>query len=365
MIDRHRKWIALAILVAGGAAVALVGDGRRDGSEPRAKAQPHEEAPRTASPKRAKRTRGPAVAGRTQPGAKPAARAPRGEVVLRASWGSGVGELGRSEHGAPEGPMSFAVDDAGRMHVLDQVNARIQVFEKSEAPRVVPLPSSTYQDLALTADGGTVVVDQLGTGTVGYLDASGEMTHSIPIAGPNIDDPAAVTALFAREDGTWLEVEHQHLVRIADARGEPDPDRPVMPGRFSRDGSAAMRVAMTSPTSARLTVEHFGSSGAAVETTLAFDENLLAIRSLDSDLEGRAYVVVDQILEDADDPDVIVDEHQTMVVVGEDGKELERFDVEVPPTADEQKRPITIDAHGAVFQLVCAKDAAMNERFAR
>ena len=31
----------------------------------------------------------------------------------------------RPKEGNPEGPMSFAVDGRGRMHVLDQVNGRV------------------------------------------------------------------------------------------------------------------------------------------------------------------------------------------------------------------------------------------------
>src|SRR5689334_17217170 len=113
-IDKHRKWIALAILVAGGVTVALVGDGRH-GTARQAKA-PHadETTPAPHVAKRAK-ARGPAVASRRAPGAKAAARAPQGELILRTSWGSAPGELGRRERGAPEGPMSFAVDDAGRV----------------------------------------------------------------------------------------------------------------------------------------------------------------------------------------------------------------------------------------------------------
>src|SRR6185503_15367696 len=58
-----------------------------------------------------------------EPAPRKPTRPPEGEVVVRAAWGAEVGALGRKapSEGAPEAPMSFAVDGRGRVHVLDQL----------------------------------------------------------------------------------------------------------------------------------------------------------------------------------------------------------------------------------------------------
>src|SRR6185503_15316008 len=105
------------------------------------------------------------------------------EVMVRAAWGQGAGQLGRraSSESAPEAPMGFAIDREGRVHVLDQVNARLQIFEKGAPARVVALPAETFQDIALDAKGNAVVLDRLSTSTLAFIGANGEVDHTVPI----------------------------------------------------------------------------------------------------------------------------------------------------------------------------------------
>ena len=116
--------------------------------------------------------------------------------------------------------------------MLDQVNARLQIFDKDKPPRVVSLPSDAFQDIALDAKGNPIVMDRLATGTVAFLGANGDIDHTVPIVGPGVPEGGVVTGMFARPDGVWLEVEHGTLVRVALPNGEPDPDRPAVRGRF-------------------------------------------------------------------------------------------------------------------------------------
>lgn len=308
----------------------------------------------------------PKTAARDARGASPVRPAPEGEVLVRAAWGSEPGQLGHRNTGeaAPEGPMSFAKLADGSLEVLDQVNARLQVFKAGEAPRVIPLPADTYEDMAVDPRGTTVVLDRLATGTVTFVDPSGRVDHSIPIAGAGVTEPGGVTGVFARPDGVWIEVEHQSVVRIADANGEPDPARPAVPGRFALGGAATVSVAIATSTSALVSRLSLTSASAPIQTTLSFSMSILGIHALEFDGHDRAFIAVNQIQESEAAPFDVVDERETVVVVDARGAEVGRVEIAPPATGEEQRRPIRVDEHGDIYELRCGKDAATIERFA-
>ena len=363
---RSRTLLALAIVAAGGIAVSLLGSPtRRDGRS--AAAPPSAERAKGKAARRpSARPAPPKSAARGDRGASPARSAPQGEVLVRAEWGSEPGKLGHRNTGeaAPEGPMSFAKLPDGSLEVLDQVNARLQIWKAGEPTRVIPLPSDTYEDMAVDPRGGTVVLDRLATGTVTFVDPSGRVDHSIPIAGAGVTEPGGVTGVFARADGVWIEVEHQSVVRIADANGEPDASRPAVPGRFAFGGAATVSVAIASPTSARLSRLSLTAASPPIETTLSFSMSILGIHALEMDGNDRSFIAVNQIEESEEAPFDVLDERETVIVVDARGAEVGRVEVAPPTTGEEQRRPIRVDERGNIYELRCGKDAATIERFA-
>jgi hypothetical protein len=171
------------------------------------------------------------------------------EVVFTAPWGTGPGQVGRQapEEGAPEGPMSFVIDDKGRYLVLDQVNSRIQVFEPGRPAQSISLFGNTFQDLILDGNGNRLVLDRLGSASITRLDPDGKYLGEIDLIGPHIPEGGVITGMFAKEDGIWIEVEHRRMVRVADADGNPDPDRPTVAGRFTADGRWLLTAALERP----------------------------------------------------------------------------------------------------------------------
>ncbi len=294
-----------------------------------------------------------------------AAPRPRGEVVARAPWGSGPGAVGRvvPTSGAPEGPASFDVDAQGRVHVLDPVNGRLTIFEKGAAPRAIALPGETYRDFALDGHGGAVAMDSLATGTLTFVDATGRVTHTIGLAGAGIPETGAATALFARDDGVWVEVEHGALVRVSDASGAPDPARTAVAGRFSRDGKRLLRAALAGPAAARVSATAL-AGGRGFETRVDFPLPLLALHEVASDDAGRTYLAAATVREDPATFEV-VEEHETVVVLGEGGAELGRVEIAAHDGPEDPAHLVRVGADGAIYELVLGDDGLTIERFSR
>jgi len=70
-------------------------------------------------------------------------------TYYQAQWGSDPGELGlcpASSEAWIRGPYPPVPDEHGGLFVLDKANQRIVRYSKSEAPRIIPLPSSYVLD---------------------------------------------------------------------------------------------------------------------------------------------------------------------------------------------------------------------------
>jgi hypothetical protein len=363
-----RVWIALA-LAAGGLALVLPGGCTKAPASPTAASVREAKKTERKSDRRVvdqansatRRDQGDQAYNR----ALRIASSARGEVLVRAAWGSGPSDLGhtRPAEGAPEGPMSFAKGADGSLAVLDQVNSRVVLYPKGQSPRSLALPADTYQDIELDPRGGVILLDRLATQTVAFLDAEGHVRHTIPLVGPGIESGGMVSGLFARADGVWLEVEHRVSVRIADASGEPDPTRPAVDGRFSSDGQWLLSAAVDGRTTAKVSVRPAKGTGAAVVTAVSFDEPVLGLMELDTDQAGRVYLVVHTFVEDPKDPSHILSEHVQAVVLGQNGTEVARRYLAVPTLPEEQFRPIRVGSDGSVYQLVLADAGATIERF--
>ena len=280
----------------------------------------------------------------------PAADLP-GDVVLRAPWGGGPGELGRraANESSPEGPMSFAVAKNGRAYVLDQVNSRVSVFDGGSAVRTLPLPADTFQDIAVREDGGVALLDRYGAESVAFLSTEGRLTHEVPLAGDGVPSGGDVTALFQHEDGTWVEVQHGSLVRIADAQGNALDERNVIPGRLMADGSA-IRMSKSGASAAWLAVTPPGERARAL-TRVEFELPVLQLLGLETDATGRIVIAADLAEESPEPPFALLDARETIVVLSRDGAELERFELPAATGGEESLRRVRLGPDGAIHHM--------------
>ena len=283
------------------------------------------------------------------------------DVLAVASWGDGPSDLGRTRapESNPEAPMSLVANAAGEVFVLDQVNARVQVFDaKGKITRSIPIPTHTAQDLALDPRGGIALLDRLVDKAVVFVDATGKETKRVAIVGDGIQEGGAATGLFATNDGFWIEVEHRSMVRVALPNGDPDLARTTIEGRRTIDGGPLLQAARDP--SGFAVVSSSGQTPFLVR--VPFAEPVVQLEALESDAKGGVYLAAHLGIEQPIAPYTLID--QTVVVVALDaaGSELGRIEFPAPDAEDEQLRPIAIGPDGAVYHLHAGATAATLRR---
>jgi len=268
--------------------------------------------------------------------------------VWELSWGSGVGRVGRlmPKMGAPEGPMSFDVDAAGRLYLLDQVNDRIEVFGSDGVlQKVIGIPDGAVQDLALLSGkpGRLALLDRLVSRRVFVVDGTGRVVGKTDLQGPGIPEPGGVTALFARDDGLWVEVEHRRLVCVADRSGWPDRKRPEVLGR--PDGARVLRAKRMRPDTVWILEGTWGPfAPARLVSRVRFDRPVRQVIDLEGLADGRILVAVRL----KPNGDVCMDE---LVLVGPDGVEMERQRVLSDVRPEETYRQVRVGRDGNIYHM--------------
>jgi hypothetical protein len=281
------------------------------------------------------------------------------EKVFEAKWGGAPTELGRKEanESSPEGPMSFVVDERGRALVLDQVNSRVQIFETGKQPRSVQLPGDTFQDLAVTASDGIVALDRLTTASLAFVDSSGKLTHEVGLEGKGVPEPGQITGLFQRDDGTWVEVNHANLVRVADGEQNADLERPILQGRPTADGTAILR-ASRSGDRAVYVAEKRGDRPVQALARIEFDMPVYQLLALETDRRGRIFLGASLLEERAVEPFDVLRSSEQVIVLAANGAELSRIELPETHDADESFRRIRVGGDGFLYQLTTGRDGA-------
>jgi hypothetical protein len=126
----------------------------------------------------------------------------RPDSVLDLPWGSDPGDAGLvvGEAGRPVGPQAVDVDASGNIYLLDQVNQRVQIFERTGRLRdVIPFHVGPLGDLALGGDGSFYVLDSLPEDP----GSSPVVRHVVPADAARYA-PAAVASTPAPEPGATL-----------------------------------------------------------------------------------------------------------------------------------------------------------------
>ena len=214
------------------------------------------------------------------------------ETVLVVPWGSGGQMLSRrgGDESNPEGPMSFAVGQQGRILVLDQASGRVAEFGMDGAlVREARLPATTFADLEVTALGEVVLLDRLVRQSILVLDRDLGRRAEYPVSSPRIPEGGAVTAMLARADGVWLEVAHERSVKVLGPDLAPC-EQVQTRGRPMRDGIAAGFVAAELDGAGGVYVEVGRPGGGTVKNRVLPDRRTTRIAWLD-DASGRVVVM--------------------------------------------------------------------------
>lgn len=246
-----------------------------------------------------------------------------GNVVVRGGWGGADGQFGRRRdpESNPEGPMAIAAGRDGQLAVVDQVNRRILRYKDGKLVGTVALGGDTVQDLAFAKDGKLLVLDRLVDGNVQVYGADGKLVDELSLAGRGVPEGGSVTGLFADDDGVYVERDHEAVVRIADASGRADANRPELVGRPSRDGSLLLAAEISDAAAGDVTVSAVdrASGQPAWKQLVHLGIPIVHVITLDSDKAGLVYLAVDVGREAREPPYPIVDERILVARLGGGG----------------------------------------------
>lgn len=228
-------------------------------------------------------------------GGVPTATRTDGNVLAELGWGSGDNELGRDrpDEANPEAPMSLTVDAQGNVWVLDQVNARLVKLDKTgKRVGATPLTVQAAQDVAIAADGTAVVMDRLVDKSIALVGADGKLRGELKIEGKGLEEGGAATGVFTSGDDVYVEREHGDLVKVGTTKGVSDPERPEVPGRPSRDGTAFLSAGIVDGPGGAVMVTAIERSSQAHRFTRQYvlGAHVIALNLLDSDRSGIIYL---------------------------------------------------------------------------
>jgi hypothetical protein len=268
-------------------------------------------------------------------------------AIVRATWGSGPGELGheRPQEGNAEGPMSFATA-GGELLVLDQVNGRLARFDRETGK---PLGTSdapmTAQDLAVAKDGTVVLLDRLVGKTVTLVDARGDKTGELPLAPETVGDPGMLTGVFVDGDTVYVEKQHGALVPIGKTDGSPiDEGAASLSGRPTRDGALLLSARITSANAGQASLNAFDRKLGALRFArlYQFPRPARAIVLVDGDARGTLYLGV------AGAGGVA----EIACIDPSDGRSIGRVDVPISTTPEESFRDLAVTDDGTIVVAV-------------
>ena len=287
-------------------------------------------------------------------------------VVVRGTWGTGAGRFGKDDEATRPGPMSLAVDGAGTIHLLDQVNKRVQRFTRhgSALPALTGI-SETTEDIALHGGAVWTLVYEPGP-AVGYavtrLGARGpELT--IPLG----RDKELATGIFitgphAAPD-IWVEQRQDTQLRVVIEGRALKPARQLdhVLGRPNR-GAVGQRVA------ARLTGSHKAlvmsvdqEEGAEPVLEVITPIPLVAIQELDTDADGTIYIGL-FLATEGPAPDFEWGNIRKIVVAYKPGGGHKVVEM-AALFATTVFRPVAVGQDGALYQLHTAEQEVLVRRW--
>ena len=294
--------------------------------------------------------------------------------IVKASCGSGPNDLGCSipEEALPEGPMSFVVDTAGNIYILDQVNSRVQVFDQNgKRIKTISIPGKTFEDLALSQSGNLILLDLLHKVVI-FLDSGGAISKTIKLIGQGITEAGGVGGIHSRQDGVWAGVWVEYgggLVRICDQDANPDAGRWIVPGKFSYDGSYLLTSRVLGEITVAISIQGVKttSTGPYLESissySVYFDKEVLFLTALETDADNNIYLGTYLVGTKPGQPAKVKKAYEEMVVLNQKGVELRRISMPVHTTAMEVKHYIRVTPDGKIYQMCVSEKGVILRRF--
>jgi hypothetical protein len=208
--------------------------------------------------------------------------------VIRAGWGSALGQVGHSlmSEGNPEGPMSF-VRAGDELLVLDQVNSRVVRYDKNGRPIGTFDATHTTQDINVAKDGSVVMLDRLVDKRVRILDKNGKPKGELSLPS-DMKETGLVTGVFTDDKNVYVEKSHGALVGLGTLDGQPLSEKTILTGRPSKSGNLLVSAALVAN---KLTVNAFDRAANKLRYTRVIPFKIVReIVLVDTDAKDVVYV---------------------------------------------------------------------------
>ena len=273
--------------------------------------------------------------------------------VLEAGWGKSDGQLGQNvpEEGLPEGPKSFVADASGAVHVLDQENARIQKFAGGKLAASVGIPARAFDDVELFGSAGYALLDVHAPAAIVFVDGSGALASELALESAEVPEPSLITGLARSDDGYYVELSDDYLVRVADAGGKSVAPS-VVPGQ-ALGGSGALKAELSDP-------RHFGLYRVALPegdpsplAEVAFAERV-ARRTLLAFSKGGGTLLGVVTESEQTDPETPPSESASLVVLDTAGQEKHRIALPHASSVEDTFRSVKRGDDGNVYVMKVA-----------
>jgi hypothetical protein len=287
------------------------------------------------------------------------------QTVIRGAWGSGAGEFGQRAEGSRPGPMSLAVGDDNTIHVLDQVNKRVQRFDG--AGRLVgqhPIASETTETIALQgADLWTLVYEpgaSPGFRVERYTDGQHALSMKLD---PSIQ---LVTALHVTgqpsSPDVWVEERHDRQIQVVTGGRAVTPaeGRHVL-GRPYRGQEVERLTAARHGSDTAVVIHVRPGQGTSRLLDVVSPLPLVAIHELASDRTGRIYLGL--LLGREATPDhALTDVHRLLLV--HRGQSAAPLTIQLARgRTHDVFQPLAVGPDGAVYQLHTSEEGVTVRRW--
>lgn len=123
---------------------------------------------------------------------------------FRLLWGSAPGQAGllAGDESATIGPQALDVSESSEIYLLDQINERVQVFDRAGAlVNVVPVELGPLGDIGLTSDGTVFILDRVPQGP-----GSHPVVHKLAEGAPSTTPPVLESRPTLEWEPTLLDV---------------------------------------------------------------------------------------------------------------------------------------------------------------
>mgnify|MGYP000285988023 CR=1 FL=1 len=278
-------------------------------------------------------------------------------TIVQGGWGATKGEFGLLEprgEGEKEGPMSYFVNEMENIYILDQVNLRVQKFDRQgNFISATPIDNRTADRIIVDSNGNIYVFDLWGKREVFIYSNSGELIQKSTLSiGESVT--GGISEVFIHDDAIYTEdAETGKLYKIGSSGTIfplQDQRRVELPGRFLKSTQNYLHFIPSGDSAKIDIVDREGKANLSI--AFSSKRKIHNFVELSSDSNGNIYLGAYLVKQSGLN---FVESQFSFVKISNTGELLGR--AEMPTNLYSPTRhPFYITNNGDIYQLQTLKD---------